>query len=50
MPNSLNKLLGQGVMVIISMKLMPPKVIGKKFVYKLEVILGYQKNLDLKNA
>jgi hypothetical protein len=50
MPNSLNKLLGQGAMAIIDMSLMPPKVIGKKFVYKLEVLLGYQKILDLRSA
>jgi hypothetical protein len=34
-----------GVMVDVDMNLTPPKVIGKKVVYKLKVLLSHQKIL-----
>jgi len=37
-------------MMVVDMKLMPPKVIRKKLVYELEIFLGYQKILHSKGA
>ncbi len=37
------------MMVVVGMNLMPLRVIGKKFVYELEVFLSYQRTLDLRD-
>jgi hypothetical protein len=37
-------------MVVVGINLMPPKVIGKKFIYKLKVLLGYQNIRNPRNA
>jgi hypothetical protein len=37
-------------MVAINMNPMPSNLLGRKLVYKLEVLLGYQKILDPKGA